>query len=80
MGVLGARLESENQVSRIGHAGFPILGNVSSRAVKSDFPEDAMRRECSGQLTNSEKQQACLKHSEFTLDFTEIYREISPAF
>ena len=46
MGGVGATFDPENQVSRTGHVDFPILGNVTSRVVKSDFPEEAMCAEC----------------------------------
>ena len=54
MGGLGVRFESENQVSRIGHADFPILGNVAYDAVKSDFLDEALRRKCTEQLNSPE--------------------------
>ena len=79
MGVLGVRLDSENQVFRFGHVGFPILGNVASRVVKSDFPHDQMRMLYPGQLNYPRLCQTRLDCSEFQLDFTKIYRQISPA-
>ena len=80
MGALGVRFDPENQVSRTGHVDFPILGDVSSRVVESDFLEVAMRRECSGQLKNSRLCPTCMNGYEFTLDFTENAAQISPAF
>ena len=37
VGGVGATFDPENQVSRTGHVDFPILGNVTSRMIKSDF-------------------------------------------
>ena len=54
VGGVGATFDPENQVSRTGHVGFPILGNVTSRVVKSDFPEDAMRAKCPDVLNCSQ--------------------------
>ena len=54
VGGLGATFDPENQVSRTGHVGFPILGNVTSRVVKSDFPGEAMGAKCGSVLNCSE--------------------------
>ena len=54
VGGLGVRFNPENQVFRTGHMDFPILGNVYSRVVKSDFHDDAMRSVCAKQLNSSE--------------------------
>ena len=55
VGGVGATFDPENQVSRTGHVDFPILGNVASRVVESDFPDEAMRAKCSDLLNSSEK-------------------------
>ena len=54
VGGLGVTFDPENQVSRTGHVDFPILGNVTSRMVKSDFREEAMRAKCPGVLNSSQ--------------------------
>ena len=80
MGGVGATCDPENQVSRTGHVDFPILGNVTSRVVKSDFHENAMRVKCSDVLNCSEMRPGCPKHREFTLDCSKTAGEISGTF
>ena len=54
VGGLGVTFDPENQVSRSGHVDFPILGNVTSRVMKSDFHEEAMRAKCTDKVKNSQ--------------------------
>ena len=51
VGGVGATFDPENQVSR---TGIRNLGNVTSRVVKSDFPDEAMRAKCSDVLNCSQ--------------------------
>ena len=46
VGGLGVTFDPGNQVSRTGHVDFRILGNVTSRVVKSDFHDEAIRAKC----------------------------------
>ena len=54
VGGLGVTFDPENQVSRTGHVDFLILGNVTSRVVKSDFHEGALCAKCCDVLNCSQ--------------------------
>ena len=50
VGGVSVTFDPENQVFRTGHMDFQNLRNVISRVMKSDFLDDAMRRECTDVL------------------------------